>query len=270
MAVNSHISAPRPIDDFEGWIAAFTQPTVLIELAVLAACVGLAWTMVMALRKSLGLDEQRSIWFGSRNIDGVLFPLLLLCLGYAALAVASRFMPVAVFKLAIPVLMSLVVIRVGVKVLQSALTQSRWVKVLEQTISWLAWLGMVLWVSGLLPVIWNELDLITWSVGGSTLSVRTGQSTARGSGSRISSWSQPSASAWRAAACSSSTAVAESSASGPPWLAYGSDTRRSPNSGLFCRISGSRPRIAPLWSVATKPCACLSKASATARRNAVP
>jgi small-conductance mechanosensitive channel len=172
MAVNSRISAPRPIDDFEGWIAAFTQPTVLIELAVLAACVALAWTLVMALRKALGLDEQRSIWFGSRNIDGVLFPLLLLCLGYAALAVASRFMPVAVFKLAIPVLMSLVVIRVGVKVLQSALTQSRWVKVLEQTISWLAWLAVVLWVSGLLPLILNELDQITWKIGGSTLSVR--------------------------------------------------------------------------------------------------
>jgi small-conductance mechanosensitive channel len=43
---------------------------------------------------------------------------------------------------------------------------------LEQTISWVAWLAMVLWVSGLLPVILNELDLITWKVGGTTLSVR--------------------------------------------------------------------------------------------------
>jgi small-conductance mechanosensitive channel len=36
-----------------------------------------------------------------------------------------------------------------------------------------AWLAMVLWVSGLLPVVLNELDLITWKVGGTTMSVRT-------------------------------------------------------------------------------------------------
>ena len=82
-------------------------------------------------------------------------------------------MPVAVLKLAIPVLMSLVVIRVGVKVLQAAFAQARWARLLETTISWVAWLAVVLWVSGLLPVILNELDLITWKVGGSTLSVRT-------------------------------------------------------------------------------------------------
>jgi small-conductance mechanosensitive channel len=64
------------------------------------------------------------------------------------------------------------VIRVGVKVLQVAFKESKWVKPLEQTISWLAWLLMVLWVSGLLPVVLNELDLITWKVGSSTLSVR--------------------------------------------------------------------------------------------------
>jgi small-conductance mechanosensitive channel len=165
-------SAPQPIDDFEGWIAAFTQPTVLIELAVLGLCVLMAWAVVVGMRRSLGYDDQRSIWFGRKNVDGVLFPLVLLCLGYAALEVLARYMVVAIFHVAIPVLVSLVVIRVGVKVLQSAFAQARWVKLMEQTISWLAWGAMVLWVSGLLPVILNELDQINWKVGGATLSVR--------------------------------------------------------------------------------------------------
>ena len=78
-------------------------------------------------------------------------------------------MPIAVLRIAIPVLMSLLVIRVGVKVLQATFEQARWVKPLEQTISWGAWLAVVLWVSGLLPVILNELSDITWTVGGSTL-----------------------------------------------------------------------------------------------------
>lgn len=167
-----NLPAPKPIDDFEAWLAMFTQPTVLVELLVLALSVALAWGLVAALRRTLGMHEERSIWFGKRVIDGVLFPLALLCLGYLSLELLGNFVPVAVLRITIPVLVSLVVIRVGVKVLQATFAESRWVKPLEQTISWVAWLAMVLWVSGLLPVILNELDLITWKVGGTTLSVR--------------------------------------------------------------------------------------------------
>ena len=164
---------PKPIDDLDAWMAAFARPTVLIELLLLLVCGLLAWTLVAGIRRVFtGLDE-RSIWFGRRNVDGVLFPAIVLCLAYAGLAVADRFIPVAVLKLAIPVLISLVVIRVGVKVLQAAFTQARWARLLETSISWVAWLAVVLWVSGLLPVILNELDQITWKVGGSALSVRT-------------------------------------------------------------------------------------------------
>lgn len=168
-----NLPAPKPIDDFEAWLAMFTQATVLLELLVLALSVALAWGVVAALRRTLVMQDERSIWFGKRVVDGVLFPLALLCLGYLSLELLGNFVPVAVLRIAIPVLMSLVVIRVGVKVLQATFAESRWVKPLEQTISWVAWLAMVLWVSGLLPVILNELDLITWKVGGTTLSVRT-------------------------------------------------------------------------------------------------
>jgi small-conductance mechanosensitive channel len=74
---------------------------------------------------------------------------------------------------AIPVLVSLVVIRVGVKVLQVAFASAPWVRVLERTISWVAWLAMVLWVSGLLPLVLQELDQITWTLGSSSMSLRT-------------------------------------------------------------------------------------------------
>ncbi|MDP3653936.1 MAG: mechanosensitive ion channel [Rhodoferax sp.] len=172
MATFPRLPAPKPIDDFAGWMAAFTQPTVVVEMLVLAVCVALSWALVGFLRKALNLQGERSIWFGTRVVDGVLFPLALLCLAYAARAVLEIYVPVAVFKVTIPVLVSLVAIRVGVKVLQAAFTEAPWVRALEQTISWIAWAAMVLWVSGLLPVILNELDQITWKIGGTTLSVR--------------------------------------------------------------------------------------------------
>ncbi len=171
MTTLTHVSTPRPMDDFEGWLAAFAQPTVVLELMVLALCVGLAWLAVVGLRKSVGRTE-RSIWFGRNDLDGVLFPLVLLCLGFAARVVVERYTNAAVLTVAIPVLVALVVIRTGVKVLQVAFAQARWVRALEQTLSWVAWVAMVMWVSGLLPMVLNELDQISWKVGSSQLSVR--------------------------------------------------------------------------------------------------
>jgi small-conductance mechanosensitive channel len=159
------------MDDFEGWLSAFTQPTVVLELVVLALCVGLAWLAVVGLRKSIGRSE-RSIWFGRNDLDGVLFPLVLLCLGFAARVVVDRYINAAVLTLAIPVLVALVAIRTGVKVLQVAFAQALWVRALEHTLSWVAWVAMVMWVSGLLPMVLHELDQISWKVGGSQLSVR--------------------------------------------------------------------------------------------------
>lgn len=166
-----HNRVPQPIDDFEGWLAAFSQPTVALELATLVGCVLLAWAMVRALRQALGRDE-RSVFFGRNDVDGVLFPLILLCLGFGARAVLDRYINIAVLDVAVPVLLALVAIRTGVKVLQIAFSQARWVRALEQTISWMAWIAMVLWVSGVLPALLNALDQISWKVGNSHLSVR--------------------------------------------------------------------------------------------------
>lgn len=165
---------PKPIDDIGLWLAGFTQPTVLIELAALLVCVVLAWGLSWALRRGLRMqDDKSSVLFGRRLIDGVMFPLVLLLLGYVARALVTTVMPLAAFRVAIPVLVSLVVIRVGVKVLQAAFTTAPWVRALERTISWVAWLAMVLWVSGLLPVVLAEMEDITWKIGSSTLSLRT-------------------------------------------------------------------------------------------------
>ena len=161
------------IDNFDEWLAAITQPTAMVELGVLLACVALAWGLTRGLRHLSRNTDSTSILFGKRIIDGVLFPLLLLVLAYASNVLLSRVFALAVFKVAVPVLLSLAVIRLGVKVLQAAFKNALWVRALERSISWLAWLAMLLWVSGLLPVILEELDGIHWKMGNSTLSVRT-------------------------------------------------------------------------------------------------
>lgn len=169
-----NMKTTTPIEDFSQWLEPFTQTGALIELGVLLACALVAWLGVRVLGKALDLDgDVTSIWMGRKGVDGVLFPTLLLALAYSARAVVAKFLPLAVFKLAIPVFISLLVIRVGVRVLHVAFGDKRWVRVMERSISWMAWFAMVLWTLGLLPVILGELEQVTWTLGGSVISLRT-------------------------------------------------------------------------------------------------
>ncbi len=168
------ISPPPPIQDMQAWLAGFQQTTVWIELGALTLCAVLAWGVGTVLRRALNRQsEEASILFGRQVFDGVLFPLLLLTSAYVAKGFLAQQMPLAVLQLAIPVLVALVVIRLGVKVLQAAFSAAPWVRVLEHSISWFAWGCMVLWVSGLLPLLLTELEDIRWKIGSSVVDLRT-------------------------------------------------------------------------------------------------
>jgi small-conductance mechanosensitive channel len=165
-------AAAPPITDLASWVAALLRPSALTELAALAACLLLAWALVWLLRRGLTVIEDKSILFGRRLVDGVLFPMVLLALAFAARAWLAHSMALVLFQIVIPVLAALAAIRLGVKVLQVAFSESPLVRLLERTISWCAWIAMVLWVSDLLPVLLEELDQISWKVGSGRLSVR--------------------------------------------------------------------------------------------------
>lgn len=107
-------------------------------MGALLLCAGLSWAVVSVLRRILHPDGERSVWFGRRGVDGVLFPLLLLALGYAARALTLLWVPLAVWRVAIPALLVLVVIRTGVKVLETAFRGAKWLRPVERTVSWLA------------------------------------------------------------------------------------------------------------------------------------
>ena len=165
-------NGPKKIDSLDDWFTALLQPTALTEVAVLLACICVSWLVIRLARRAASKRDEYSILFGRRTVDGVLFPLLLFVLAQISRTLLVQVMPVAVFKVAVPVLLSLLVIRIIVKVLQAAFKNAPLVRSLERTFSWLAWLFMVVWVSGLLPVVLEELDSIKWKIGSSTVSVR--------------------------------------------------------------------------------------------------
>ncbi len=168
------MASPWVVQDLGQLMDALQRPTVIIELALLAACLGLAWAAVRLLRGPVA--QPGSVWFGEGVVGGVLFPVLALLLAVAVRwglhSLAQGVVPVAVFKVVVPVLLSLVVIRLFARVLHRAFPNSGFMRVVEHSVSWLAWVGVVLWVTGVLPLLLQELDDITWKLGSTKISVR--------------------------------------------------------------------------------------------------
>ena len=151
-------------------VDALQRPTVLTEALAVGLCLLLAWAGVRLLR---GRDPQPgSIWFGNGVVDGVLFPVAALMLALLARWALQGLLPLALFKLMVPVLMSLVVIRLTVRVLHRAFPDSGFMRAVERWVSWVAWLAVALWITGLLPLLLTELDAIQWKLGSTRISVR--------------------------------------------------------------------------------------------------
>ncbi len=145
---------------------------VWIQLGVLAACIAVAW----AICKWFGRDQpEGSIWFGERVFDGLLFPLLALLLAEFArrAALTLGFEPALVLRIAVSVFVSLAVIRFFARVLRAVFPASAIARLVERTISWIAWIGAILWIVGLLPPFLAELDEITLAFGRTRVSLRT-------------------------------------------------------------------------------------------------
>jgi len=158
---------PKEIDDL---VVSLTQPGAVAELGILAGCLLVAWIVVRLIR---GRSRPvASVWFGNQIIDGVLFPVLALALAFGArVALAGTIKP-AVFKVAIPVLVSLVVIRLSVRVLGRTFPSVPWVRTVERSISWLAWMAVVLWVTGVSPMVLDAADDVRWKVGATQITLR--------------------------------------------------------------------------------------------------
>ena len=160
---------PRLIGEHLAELAqALTWTGASVQLGVIVACALGAW---LALRQLRGEGARPSLLFGRSIVDGVLFPTVLLLLVLAARWALAAFMPVGLLRLAVPLLLSLLVIRIGAGVLRAALPDSRAVRVVERTLSWVVWVGLVLWVTGVLPRLAEALDQVTWTLGGSPVSL---------------------------------------------------------------------------------------------------
>ena len=152
------------------WLQTEVQPLLLKELALLALALLLAWLLSYQLSR---FATQTSVLFGRGVLDGVLFPMAALALAYVAQVVFLKHQTPLLFKLAIPVLLSLALIRLCARVLMAVFPVSPLAQLTERLISWLAWGVAVLWITDLLPLVAQELEQINLNFGKVRLDLRT-------------------------------------------------------------------------------------------------
>lgn len=151
-------------------ILSLDHPSLPLEAGVLLGCLlvaaGVSWWL--GRRRRAG-----SVWFGRMVVDGLLFPLLALALVTAARAVLDDFLPLALLRLSVPILLSLAGIRFIARVLTVAFPDSGLARLVERVFSWLAWIAAAMWVAGVLPAVMAELDAFQFTFGKSRVSVLT-------------------------------------------------------------------------------------------------
>lgn len=152
------------------WLQTDVQPLLLKELALLGIALLLSWLISYQLSR---FATQTSVLFGRGVVDGVLFPMAALALAYVAQVVFLKHQTPLLFKLAIPVLLSLSLIRLSARVLMAVFPVSPLAQLTERLISWLAWGVAVLWITDLLPLVAQELAQIKLSFGKVRLDLRT-------------------------------------------------------------------------------------------------
>ena len=157
------------------WEGLLAQPGVawegLILLALVAGSAVACWALA---RRRDRQAAAASVLLGDHGVDGALFPTMALVLTWLAKwAFPALGLQPGLVRLVLPLLVSLLAIRVVARVLRAAWSSARWAAMVERSVSWLAWGGSVLWITGLWPVVWGELEAHQWKLGGKYISVAT-------------------------------------------------------------------------------------------------
>jgi small-conductance mechanosensitive channel len=181
--MEAHMNATDQANYFKALLKDIDRDGFAYEVIALLSCLVLAWALVWALRRAWARSQgvsaiasapgQRSdsVLFGYRGIDGVLFPVIALVLAYVLRVTLFAGAEFALFRLAMPMLSALAAIRLIARVIALAYPNSRAGRLIEQFFSWAVWLGIVLWLAGVLPVVLAELESIKFSMGKSKVSL---------------------------------------------------------------------------------------------------
>lgn len=145
------------------------QPAVLWQVAVLALCLGLAWLVARAVRRTAG--EAQEAKFGRRGLKRLAFPLAALVFILIARPLLQQWQSVNLLRLAVPLIGSFAAIRAMMFALRYGFPRAAWLAAFERVLALAVWGVVALYLTGLTPEIVESLEAIRFAVGKQKLSL---------------------------------------------------------------------------------------------------
>ncbi len=157
--------------DMSRFEAALATPRGGIELAVVLACIGVAWFFDRKLETHRRTHERNHGRLHAGFVR-IVFPLAALLLLVVARLVFRHFWAQSVFiDIAMPFLLALAAIRMAVYAMRKLFASQAWLKTGERAIAFSIWGIAILYFTGVLPDLAAELDAIRIPVGRSQVSL---------------------------------------------------------------------------------------------------
>jgi small-conductance mechanosensitive channel len=159
-------------------VADLKRPDIWEEILGFSLALALAYALTWWVNRRWSRSQseatlRESVWLGSRVVDGVMFPLVALALVYVANRVVGQTQALSLLKVAVPILLALAAIRLLSRTFALSFPSSLLARMTERMFSWMAWIAVVLWVTGLLPTVSAELADIEFPVGSSKINLRS-------------------------------------------------------------------------------------------------
>lgn len=128
------------------------------QLAVGAVAIVLAWALARVVFRRVQPSER---WrFGKGDFERVAYPLLAYVLVAVGRAILAQFQPVALLDILAAALLAWIAIRIAVYVLGHVLPEGTFLRAVIRAVAWIAWIAVLLHVTGLLPAVIGTLDEI--------------------------------------------------------------------------------------------------------------
>ncbi len=156
--------------DFSRITTALSSGAGWTELVVVGACFALGWLLDHRVQLQ-SASEAALVQVGLSGINRVLMPLATLLLLLVAQAVFRHWYPPFFLAIALPLAVALAIIRLLVFTLRRLFGTPSWLTASERAISFTIWGMVLLYFTGILPVVRTELSDITIPIGSNTLSV---------------------------------------------------------------------------------------------------
>ncbi|HEX4332923.1 MAG TPA: mechanosensitive ion channel domain-containing protein [Usitatibacter sp.] len=143
---------------FDAVVDATSAGDLVVQAAVCAATIGLAWMIARGI--CMRFPESRRWRFGKGDFERVAFPLI--ALGFTAIAqhIVASFQKTdsGPMEVVISLLVPYALIRLASYVLGLVLPEGGLQKALIRAVVWIAWIGVILHLVGLLPEVLEALD----------------------------------------------------------------------------------------------------------------